>query len=282
MATVPVEVVEGAALPEPLAGSSKKARRRRARQRTILGFVGVAVFFGLWQLLYEVGTLNPLFFGSPRGVFKAYDSLLIGGDLWPDLQVSVKEFLYGFAIGSGLGIGVGVLIGWFGWLDDLSEPVLAAFYATPYVAFLPLIIIWIGIGLWSRTVIVIWATFFPMLINTVAGVKNTPPEYLRVADCFCVGRLRVLGRVVLPSSVPYVLAGLRQSIGRALVAVIVAEFYLASEGIGFFITKTTNAYRPDDAFAAILLTSVAGLLLVRGVAVFERRVGRRWGLSQKT
>jgi len=166
------------------------------------------------------------------------------------------------------------------WLDDLTEPILAAFYATPYVAFLPLIIIWIGIGLWSRTVIVIWATFFPMLINTVAGVKNTPPEYLRVADAFVVGRLRVLGKVVLPSSVPYMLAGLRQSIGRALVAVIVAEFYLANDGIGFFITQATNAYRPDDAFAAILLTSVVGIALVRGVAVFERRIGRKWGLTQ--
>lgn len=282
MAAGPAEVVEGVAPTSPLVGSSKRARRRRARQRTVLGLAGVVVFFSVWQLLYEVGVLNSLFFGSPVGVFKAYDHLLIGGDLWPDLRVSGEEFVYGFAIGTVLGVGLGVLIGWISWLDDLTEPVLAAFYATPYVAFLPLIIIWIGIGLWSRTVIVIWATFFPILINTVAGVKNTPPEFLRVADAFCVDRLRVLGKVVLPSSVPYVLAGLRQSIGRALVAVIVAEFYLANDGIGFFITQTTSAYRPDDAFAAILLTSVAGIVLVRGVGAVERRVGRTWGLSQKT
>jgi NitT/TauT family transport system permease protein len=277
-----LEVVEGATQPAPLAGTSRKARRRRARRRTILGIVGVVGFFAIWQLLYELGTLNPLFFGSPTGVFRAYNRLLIEGELWHDLQVSSKEFGYGFVIGSILGIGAGVLIGWMSWLDDLTEPLLAAFYATPYVAFLPLIIIWIGIGLWSRTVIVIWATFFPMLINTVAGVKNTPPEYLKVADAYAVGRLRVLGKVVLPSSVPYVLAGLRQSIGRALVAVIVAEFYLANDGIGFFITQTTSAYRPNDAFAAILLTSVAGIVLVRGVAAVERRIGRKWGISQAT
>lgn len=282
MSTTRVEVVEGEAPVAPLGGSSRKARKQRARRRTILGFVGIVGFFAAWQLLYEIGTLDPLFFGSPEGVFRAYDRLLIGGELWSDLEISAKEFTYGFAIGSGLGIFLGVLIGWITWLDDLTEPILAAFYATPYVAFLPLIIIWIGIGLWSRTVIVIWATFFPMLINTVAGVKNTPPEYLRVADAFVVGRMRVLGKVVLPSAVPYMLAGLRQSIGRALVAVIVAEFYLANDGIGFFITQATNAYRPDDAFAAILLTSVAGIVLVRGVGLIERRVGRKWGLTEKT
>jgi ABC-type nitrate/sulfonate/bicarbonate transport system permease component len=103
-----------------------------------------------------------------------------------------------------------------------------------------------------------------------------------VADAFVVGKIGVLRKVVLPSSVPYVLAGLRQSIGRALVAVIVAEFYLANDGIGFFLTQMTNAYRPNEAFATILLTSVTGIALVRGVGAVERRVGRRWGISQKT
>jgi NitT/TauT family transport system permease protein len=131
-------------------------------------------------------------------------------------------------------------------------------------------------------VIVIWATFFPILINTVAGVKNTPPDFLRVADSFSVGRTRVLRSVVLPASVPYILAGLRQSIGRALVAVIVAELFLSNEGIGFFITAKANAYLPNDAFAAILITSLAGIFLVRGVGVLERRVGRKWGISQQS
>lgn len=263
----------------PATGGSGRARRREARLRTGLGLVGIVAFFAVWQLLYEVGTLNPLFFGSPTGIARVLDPLLIEGALWPDLVESGKEFGLGFGIGAALGIALGVLIGWIRWIDYLTDPLLAAFYATPYVAFLPLIIVWIGIGLWSKTVIVIWATFFPMLINTVAGVKNTPPDYLRVARAFCLGRTRVLTKVVLPASVPYVLAGLRQSIGRALVAVIVAEFYLANVGIGYFITEKTNAYEPDAAFAAILLTAVVGIALVRGVGALERRVGRKWGLS---
>jgi ABC-type nitrate/sulfonate/bicarbonate transport system permease component len=264
----------------PAGGGSRALRKKRERRRTLLGVLGVVGFFAVWQLLFELGTLNPLFFGSPDGVFRALKPLLIDGVLWPDLRASFNEFALGFGIGAALGIALGILIGWLKWLDDLTEPLLAAFYATPYVAFLPLIIVWLGIGFWSKTVIVIWATFFPMLINVIAGVKNTPPDYIRLARAFCVRRGRLLARVVVPSAVPYVLAGLRQAIGRALVAVIVAEFYLANVGIGFFITEKTNAYEPNYAFAAILLTAVAGIVLVRGVGAIERRVGRRWGLSQ--
>ena len=261
---------------------SVKARRRRGRRRTLLGLAGIVAFFGAWQLLFELGTLNPLFFASPSGMAKAlWELLFTERTLLPHLKTSSSEFLFGFGIGAASAMVVGILVGWFSWLDDVTEPILAALYATPYVAFLPLIIIWIGIGLWSKTVIVMWATFFPMLINTIAGVKNTPPDFLRVADCFCVGRARVLVKVVLPASVPYMLAGLRQSIGRALVGVIVAEFYLSSKGIGFFINEKASTYQPNQAFAAILLTAVAGIVFVRGVGAIERRVARRWGLSQQ-
>jgi ABC-type nitrate/sulfonate/bicarbonate transport system permease component len=197
------------------------------------------------------------------------------------VKESGKELFFGFVIGSLLAVVLGILIGWSTFLDDLTEPLLAAFYATPYVAFLPLVIIVMVIGLWSKVFIVAWAVFFPVLINAVAGVKNTPPEFLRVADSFTTGRIRLLRTVLLPSAVPYLLAGMRQAIGRGLVGVIVAEFYLAQQGIGFFIENRTSTYRPDDAFAAILLTALVGIALVRTVAAIERRVGRRWGISQK-
>jgi ABC-type nitrate/sulfonate/bicarbonate transport system permease component len=120
-----------------------------------------------------------------------------------------------------------------------------------------------------------------VLINAVAGVKNTPPEFLRVAASFTTSKPRLLRTVLVPSAVPYLLAGMRQAIGRGLVGVIVAEFYLAQAGIGFFIENRTSTYRPDDAFAAILLTALAGIALVRTVGAMERRVARRWGISQK-
>jgi ABC-type nitrate/sulfonate/bicarbonate transport system permease component len=256
--------------------------RRRARQRSLRGLFGIVLFFAVWQVLFELHQLNPLFVGSPSGMARSLWTLFVDGTIWPDLQESAIEFVLGFGLGAIGGVTLGIAIGWFTLLDDVLDPLIAAFYATPYVAFLPLIVVWVGIGLWAKVVIVIWSAFFAVLINTVAGVKNTPPEYLRVADSFCIGRLRVLRSVVLPSAVPYVLAGLRQSIGRALVGVIVAEFYLASKGIGFFITTTTTTFRANDAFAAIFITALVGLALVRGVGAIERRVGRRWGLTNKS
>lgn len=266
----------------PAAGVRSVSRQRRARQRTIRGLLGVLLFLGIWQLAFEAGWLNPLFFSNPIAMFRALVTLLQpGGELIPHVKESGKELVVGFGIGSSLGVVLGVLIGWSTVLDDLTEPLLAAFYATPYVAFLPLVIIVMGIGLSSKVFIVAWAVFFPVLINAVAGVKNTPPEFLRVADSFTTGKLRLLRTVLLPSALPYLLAGMRQAIGRGLVGVIVAEFYLAQQGIGFFIENRTSTYRPDDAFAAILLAALTGIVLVRTVAAIERRVGRRWGISQK-
>jgi ABC-type nitrate/sulfonate/bicarbonate transport system permease component len=264
-------------------GAKETSRRKRSRQRILRGFLGVVVFFGVWELLYQVGLLNPLFFAEPWEIAKATVELVKpGGELIPHIKESAVEMALGFGIGAASAIVIGVLIGWSTFLDDFTEPLVAALYATPYVAFLPLIIIWVGIGLWSKVIIVIWATFFPVLINAIAGVKNTPPEYLRVAEAFCVGRRRTFTTLVLPSAVPYLLAGLRQAIGRSLVGVIVAEFYLAQKGVGFFINDATSTYRPAEAFAAILLTALTGIALVRGVAAGERHVGRRWGLTQKT
>ena len=267
----------------PVTGGAKAvSRKRRARQRTMRGLIGLLVFLAIWQAVFWIGWLNPLFFSNPTDMFQALWTLITpGGELIPHIEASAKELFFGFVIGSALGATIGFLIGWSTVLDDVTEPMLAAFYATPYVAFLPLIIIVMGIGLWSKVFIVAWAVFFPVLINAIAGVKNTPPEYIRVADSFTASRSRLLLTVLLPSAVPYLLAGLRQAIGRGLVGVIVAEFYLAQEGVGFFIENRTSTYRPDDAFAAILLTSVSGIALVRGVGAIERRVGRRWGISQK-
>jgi ABC-type nitrate/sulfonate/bicarbonate transport system permease component len=283
MTTAPEQAIQAEAAVEPAVAKGTTQRKRRQRQRFVRGVAGIVAFFALWEIFYQVGWLNPLFFAEPVAIFRTMVEILSpGGELLPHVRESATEFVLGFGIAALGAIVLGVLIGWFVVLDDVSEPLMAAFYATPYVAFLPLVIIWVGIGLWSKVIIVMWAVFFPVLINAVAGVKNTPPEFLRVADSFCVGRWRLFTTVVLPAAVPYLLAGMRQAIGRGLVGVIVAEFYLAQRGIGFFIQEATSTYRPNEAFAAILLTSLTGIFLVRSVAVAERRVGRRWGLTQKT
>jgi NitT/TauT family transport system permease protein len=256
-----------------------RARPRRSYRRTVRGIAGLVLVLLLWQAASWRDWINPIFVGDPIGIVKALYTLFSDGSLTPHIWESTKEFGLGFLIGSGAAMLLGVLIGWFAFLDELTEPLVAAAYATPYVAFLPIIIIWTGIGITSKVVIVMWAAFFSVLINTQAGVKNTPSELIRVADSFCVGRTRMLVTLALPAAVPYILAGLRQSIARSLIAVIVAEFYLGNNiGLGSFIMLQSNLYNANNAFAAIILFCIAGIVLVRSVAYIERRVARGRGI----
>jgi len=251
-------------------------------RRLFLGIAGVIVFVAVWQLLFVVGFLNPVLVGSPAGTLESLVNLLfVKGTIWPDVGASGLEFLLGFTFGVTIGIVLGLLIGRFRWLDEMSDPLVSAFYATPYVAFLPVIMLTFGISLTSKVIIVMWAVFFPVLINTIAGVKNTPREFLTLSQSFNTSKLRQFTEILWPSAIPYVLAGLRQAVGRGLVGVLVAELFFANNGIGFFISKASGSYRMNDAFAAIVITAVAGVALVRIVGFVENRLAVRWGLSTK-
>lgn len=271
-----MSVSEPQAAQSPVAKPKKRLtpHQKRQRQRIIRATAAVVFALVLWQVFVDVGFVNPLFAASPLGIIKAFGILAQGGqfNFLTQIDASATEFAWGFSIGVVTGVIGGVLVGWFPFFDDISDFFVGFLYATPYIAFLPVIILWFGIGLLSKVIIIFWATFFPVLINTTAGVKNTPPEFLRVARSFYISPIKTLSGVVLPASVPYILAGLRQGIGRALVGVIVAEFYIASRGVGFFISETTSAFEMNQAFAAIFIVGITGVILVRVVAALEHRV----------
>jgi NitT/TauT family transport system permease protein len=255
---------------------------RKRNRPVFFGLLGVAVFIALWQAAFTFELVNPVLVGSPLGTLQSLvDLLFVDAGLWPHIRASGLEFALGFSVGVSAGVILGLLIGRFRWLDEMTDPLVGAFYATPYVAFLPVIMLTFGISLTSKVVIVIWAVFFPMLINTIAGVKNTPRDFLTLAKSFGISKFRVFTTILGPASVPYILAGLRQSIGRGLVGVLVAELFFANEGIGYFISSASGSYRMNDAFAAIVVTAVTGVALVRLVGHIEERLAVSWGLSTK-
>lgn len=255
----------------PLAVEEVKEKFTERHAGIIHGGVAVFVFLVLWQIASMIGWVNPLFTSSPIGMFSALWRISTDGTLAPHLSISGWEFLWGFGGGVALAVPLGILIGWWRRLEMITEPFIAAFYATPYVAFLPLIILWFGIGLNSKIIIVFWTTFFPVLVNTTAGVKNINPDLIRCARSFCAPNRRILTTVALPGAVPYILTGIRLGIGRGLVGVIVAEFYVANRGLGYYIKATSANLETDATFAAILIVAVMGVLLVRGVAQIEKR-----------
>ena len=156
-------------------------------------------------------------------------------------------------------------------LNATFEPVILAVYGVPYIAFLPVIIMWTGIGMTSRVIIVFWSAVFPLIINSIQGARGVDDNFLRVGRSFSATNFQMFLTITLPSSVPYILAGLRTSIGRAIVGVVVAEFFMSSKGLGYFINLKANALEMAPAFVAIVLLALFGIALVSLVTYIENR-----------
>ena len=134
----------------------------------------------------------------------------------------------------------------------MTEPMVNILYSVPYVMFLPIIIFWFGIDNTSRVIVIVWAAILPLIINITAGVRNLDSDYTRVATVFCTPRLKFFYTIALPATLPYILAGMRLAVGRALVGAIVAELFLASQGLGYFVQTQTSNFNMDSAMAGIV------------------------------
>jgi ABC-type nitrate/sulfonate/bicarbonate transport system permease component len=180
----------------------------------------------------------------------------------------------GSLIGVTAGLVIGLAAGRSQVFGTLIELPLNALYATPSVALIPVIVVWFGFGPTAKTVVVILFVLFPVLINTMRGVQEVDRDLVEVARSFCSGERRMWFDLILPSALPYVVTGLRLAIGRALIGVIVAEFFTAFSGLGYLIVTNANSFRTDRTFVPILVIAVLGVLVTALLEFVERRVVR--------
>ena len=260
----------------PLAGAAPGAASPLRRfyltyERGLLGFASVAAVLLVWEWVAAKGLVGLVFISSPTRIAKAAVEWAASGELWNDLKVSGIEFGVGYAMSVGVGIPLGIATGWYRRLFYVLDPFISAFYATPRVALLPLIFIWVGIGIWSKIVLVFLGAVFPVLLNTLAAVRTTDERLLRAARSFGAGDLQVFRTVVLPGSVPFILTGLRLGVGRALVGVVVGEMVVATAGIGLRISMAGNNFQTDTVFVGILIIAAAGMLSMEALTRLERR-----------
>lgn len=262
-----------------------------AYEPTVLGVVSVVLVLVVWEGLArgwwadllapalgpaaERWRVNPIFLSSPTAVARAAYRLVATGELWRHLGVSALEFAAGFSLAVAVGIPTGLAAGWYRRLRYALEPFLAALNATPRVALLPLVIIWVGIGLASKILIVFLGAAIPICMSALAGVRATDARLLRVARSFGASRRQLFRTVILPGSIPFLLAGLRLGVGRAMVGIVVGELVAATAGIGFLIHESGAAFRTDRVFVGIVVIALAGALLTEALAALERRV-ERW------
>ncbi|HEV8663301.1 MAG TPA: ABC transporter permease [Candidatus Methylomirabilis sp.] len=254
-----------------LAAASPLRRFYLTSERAILGVASVAAVLLAWEWVAARELVPLVFISSPMRIAKAAVELAASGDLWNDLRVSGIEFIVGYAMSVAVGIPLGIATGWYRRLFYLLDPFISGLYATPRVALLPLIIIWVGIGIWSKIVVVFLGAVFPILINTLAAVRTTDERLLRAARSFGADDLQVFRTIVLPSSVPFILTGLRLGVGRALVGVVVGELYAATAGIGFLITVAGASFQTDKVFVGILIIAAAGMVSMEVLSRLERR-----------
>lgn len=242
------------------------------QEKKILGAAAVILFLTAWELVGNtLQLINPMFMSAPSLVFKAAFQMFASGEIFNDLYVSGIEFFWGYLLSVVVAIPFGIAIGWYKRFAYICDPFVNAMNATPRIALLPLVIIWLGIGILSKVGIIFLGALFPLLINTRDGVKTTPHNLLTAARSFGASDWQIFKSVVLPSTVPFILTGLRLAVGRALIGVMVGELYAATAGIGFMITVAGATFQTDKVFVGVLIFAISGMTLTSVIDHFEHR-----------
>lgn len=240
------------------------------------GFIVLVIV--LWQLVPYFVPMSKgmkLFFATPTMVFSAIGDLMSSGKLWPALRFSSTAFGAGLALAIIAALPLGVLMGRSRVLNELFDPFVTAINATPRLVFLPLIIIWFGIGMTSVIVVVFIGALFPLLINTYEGVKNADRLLINVVRSYGASEWDISRLVVIPNSLPYIISGLRLAIGRAVLGVVVAEFFGGSaKGIGVIMVQASSSFQVDLVFAGLIIFMVLSLILNGIVRAIETRFNR--------
>ena len=255
-----------------VAEASKLYKFYLSQEKKILGAAGVTIFLIVWELVGNVLQLiNPMFMSAPSLIAKAAIDLFASGEIYNDLYISGTELLGGYLLSAVVAIPFGIMVGWYKKMSYIFDPFINAMNATPRVALLPLVIIWLGIGILSKVGIIFLGAVFPILINSRDGVKTTPLNLLNAARSFGASEWMIFKAVVLPSTIPFILSGLRQGLGRAIVGVMVGELYAATAGIGFMITVAGATFQTDKVFVGVLVFALTGMIGTEILAKIEKR-----------
>ena len=230
----------------------------------------VALILIVWEVTGPF--VNPIFFSYPSKIAVAFYELTVSGELPYYLAQSLEVMLCGLFFAIVVGIPLAVLMARVRWLDWALDLPINAFYATPLVALVPLLVLWFGIYLKAKIIVVFLFAVFPILINTYQGVRECDKNMIEVARSFRSNEWQMWQDVLLPFAVPYIAAGVRLAIGRGLVGMIIAEFYTTISGLGFMITRYANVFEMDKTFVPVIVLMILGVSLTAALKWIERRL----------
>lgn len=231
------------------------------QQHLFLGLIGTAIFFIIWEIITRIRLVNPIFLSSPTEVLQTVGQMFISGKIFPHLFISAQEFSIGFILAGSLGVILGLLIGWYRKLESSTSSLIYGLYSTPSIAILPLVIIWVGLGIWSKIVTVFLGAFFPVLINTISGVKNLDPNLISLARSFGAKDRQIFKTIIFPASLPYILTGLKIAIPRALIGMLLGEFFVSNQGLGYLITFYGSTFQTSKLLAVVVIVVTISITL---------------------
>lgn len=240
-------------------------------ENAFLGFLGVAAFLAVWEWAGTTLENGRLFFSAPSLIGATFVRMMSTGEMWNDIWVSFQEFAIGYVASIVVAIPLGIAMGWYRRFNALLDPLVSAFYATPRIALMPLIIIWFGIGIYSKIAVVFLGAVFQILITTIAGVRNLDEGLIRAARSFGATDRQVFLTIALPGSVPFILTGLKLAVGRALIGVVVGEMIAAEAGVGYMMTKAGATFQTGTVMVGVLIIAVFGMISMDLLGRVERR-----------
>ncbi len=230
----------------------------------------VLLTFLAWEIYGR--QVDPIFLSYPTAILRAVPDMLARGELQTALSTSAVELVVGLSLAIVFGVLFGLLMGRYRLFDYILDIQINALYSTPNVALIPLLILWFGLGFTAKVAIIFLAGFFPIIINTYAGVRNVGRSLVDVARVEDASETQIFTKIVVPASLPFIMTGIRLAMGRAIVGMVVAEMFTATDGLGGAVITYGNAFATDKLFVVIILLALLGISLTEFVKLLERRL----------
>jgi len=230
-------------------------------KNVVVAIIVPIIVIMLWQILSDKGIIKSSVLPSPYVIYIAFIDLVKSGELFTNLLISIARVLKGYAIGAFLGITIGILIGLFRGAEKSLDLIIGFLRPIPIVAWVPVLILWMGIDESSKITVIIIGSFWPILINTIQGIKGADKKFLEVSEILEKNKLEVLTKIVFPSALPSIFTGLRIGIGSAWMSVITAEVIAATSGIGYQIAYARELSQPDVMLVGVFSIGVVGFLI---------------------
>lgn len=243
---------------------------RRPLARWVITTISLICALILWEIFGR--NINPIFGSYPSAIAVAFWHLAVSGQLWSALADSLRPFVVGYALAIIIGVPLGLFIGSFRTAEAALGIYLTAGYAMPLVALVPLLVLWLGLGFAVKAAVVFLMAVFPICINSWLGVTAVPKTLIEVGKSFVAPDWVILRRIILPATLPYIMAGIRLAVGRAVVGMVIAEFFTTISGLGAVIINSANNFDTATMFVPIIILMVMAIGLNSFIGWVERRV----------